>query len=122
MEAATKNRRGRPKDILNNFYEQTFNDMAPRTAQNTGYAGFFIVSTLKQKKGDFFVTKHGNFRRQGIAEQLGRMLKADLITEEQAKELAQWAIDDYNSGASVKQIESTLRLYRQTLQNAKSQK
>ena len=63
-------------------------------------------------KNNFFISEKGKIKRQGIAEQLGRMLGAELITTEEARELAQWAIDRYNSGYSVKQIESTLRLYR----------
>ena len=120
MEAATKNRRGRPKLPGTIAAEMIFTEKETRAAQNMYYAGTFIHNA-GYSYNSFFVTGKGNFRRQGIAEQIGRMLKADLITIEQAKELAQLAIDDYNSGTSVKQIESTLRLYRQALQNAESQ-
>lgn len=121
MEAATKNKRGRPKLPGTIAAEMVFTEKETRAAQNLLYA-MTCIDKIGGRNNPFFVTAKGNIRRQGIAEQLGRMLEADLITVEKAKELVQWAIDDYNSGTSVKQIESTLRLYRQALQNAKSQK
>lgn len=117
MEAATKKKRGRPKSANTIAAEMVFTEKETRAAQNLLYA-MTCIDKIGGRNNPFFTTAKGNIRRQGIAEQLGRMLEADLITVEQAKELAQWAIDDYNSGASVKQIESTLRLYKQTLQNA----
>ena len=130
MEADTEKKRGRPRTFAGtmgrNMKDTIFVDDGLRAATNKYYAmkglQAYYGELDKAKNGSFFISDNRKVRRQGIAEQLGRMLVAELITTEQAKELAQWAIDDYNSGTSVKQIESTLRLYRQTLQNAESQK
>lgn len=124
MEADTKNKRGRPQTITGIIARQSIEsailDTGERAAINYHYATHFLYTCYGEnlENGSFFLSNNRKVRRQGIAEQLGRMLVAELITTEQAKELAQWAIDTYNNGTSVKQIESTLRLYRQTLQNA----
>lgn len=114
MVTDTKNKRGRPKLPNTIAAETAFNEMETRAAQNISYAGTFIHAA-GYSYNSFFVTGKGRIRRQGIAEQLGRMLEGELITIEQARELAQWAIDEYNSGGSVKAIADTLRLYRQNL-------
>lgn len=124
MEADSKKKRGRPQTvagIMSRMYmDENILDTGERATINHYYATHFLFECYGKnlESGSFFISDNRKVRRQGIAEQIGRMLEADLITVEQAKELAQWAIDDYNSGASVKQIESTLRLYKQTLQNA----
>lgn len=122
MEADTKNKKGRPSKHSATY--TVFPEKEKRTAANMYFAMKLIVDVIGEKPGDknnFFITEKGNIRRQGIAEQLGRMLEADLITVEQAKELAQYAINDYNSGESVKQIEKNLRHLRQALQNGEYQ-
>ena len=129
MEAATKKKRGRPRTFAGSMgrdmKDTIFVDDGLRAATNKYYAmeglQAYYGELDKAENGSFFISDNRKVRRQGIAEQLGRMLVAELITTEQAKELAQWAIDTYNNGTSVKQIESTLRLYRQTLQKAESQ-
>lgn len=57
-------------------------------------------------------------RRQGIAEQIGRMLEAVLITTDQTRELAEECIKDYKNGDSVKDIVEHLTYFRQLLQEA----
>lgn len=122
MESDTKKKRGRPQTvagIMSRMYmDENILDTGERAAINHYYATHFLFECYGKnlESGSFFVSNNRKVRRQGIAEQLGRMLEADLITTEQAKELAQWAIDDYNSGSSVKAITSTLRLYRQNLE------
>ena len=128
MVTDTKNKRGRPQTITGIIARQSIEsailDTGERAAINYHYATHFLYTCYGEnlENGSFFLSNNRKVRRQGIAEQLGRMLEAELITAGEARELAQWAIDEYNSGTSVKQIESTLRLYRQTLQSAKSQK
>ena len=119
MVAATKNKRGRPKSWQTTATETAFPEKEIRAGQNYIYASEFIHSVLGERPGqpgNFFVTDRGNIRRQGIAEQLGRMYAAGLIDEEQGKELAQTVIDLYNSGESVKQLETRLRRIRIDLQ------
>lgn len=112
METDTKKRRGRPKSVQTLTAEATglFSELTPRAAQNQVYAA--RVMMMNGGPGSFFWTERGKQRRQGIAEQIGRMLEADLITEDQAKELTQEAIDLYNKGWSVKQIAGLLREMR----------
>ena len=115
MAADTKNKRGRPPKH-SAFYD-FFPEKEKRAAANMYFAMYFIKDVMKEKPGDkdnFFITERGNIRRQGIAEQLGRMLDAGEITEGEAKNLAEWAIDTYNTGGSVKNIVKALRLYRRT--------
>lgn len=116
MEAATKNRRGRPKKIGNQIAENAFNDMEPRAAQNVYYAGKAFL-TLEGENADpevkdFFVTARGNYRRQGILEQLGRMLEEGSITVEDGRGLLRECMADYKQGESVKIIEKRLRTLR----------
>lgn len=116
MVTDTKNKRGRPPK--HSAMYTVFPELEKRTAANMYFAMGFIKDVMGEKPGDknnFFISEKGKIKRQGIAEQLGRMLEAELITIEQARELAQWAIDSYNAGDSVKHITSTLRLYRQNL-------
>ena len=82
------------------------------------YAGHAIL-TCGYGKGSFFVTPGGSLRHQGIAEQVGRIMYAELATEEEAKELLKQAIEDYENGESVKEIERRLRLLRLSFQTAK---
>lgn len=114
METATKKKRGRPKSVYGKMAD-VFPEMEPRAAQNMLYAGK-LVNMLGQKPGDFFVTERGNYRRQGIAEKIGRMYESDLIDEEEARDLAQWAIDFYNDGNTVKEIEQALSIIRKDIE------
>jgi len=114
METDTKNKRGRPKLPNTITAEAAFSDKEKRAAQNTSYAGAFIAAA-GYGLNSFFVTGKGNIRRQGIAEQIGRMLEADIITIEQAKQLAQEAQKDYENGESVKEISKALARLRQAL-------
>lgn len=114
MAAATENKRGRPKKIDDVWY-YSFSELEKRTAQNTFYVAEAIRIT-NDKPGGFFVTDKGKFRRNGIAEQIGRAFVDGLISEEQGRELAEIAINQYANGKSVKEIEKDLRIFRQTLQ------
>jgi len=120
MVSDTKNKRGRPKLPSTIAAESVWPEKETRTAQNISYAGNLIL-LLGQKPGDFFVTSRGSLRRQGIAEQIGRMLESDLITTDQARELAEQCIDDYQNGETVKDIVKHLTYFRQLLQEAAKQ-
>jgi hypothetical protein len=119
MVAATENKRGRPKKINDSLY-YAFPECEKRTAQNIFYVSEAIRIT-DDKPGGFFVTNKGMFRRNGIAEQIGRACVDGLISEEQGRELAEIAINQYANGKSVKEIEKDLRIFRQTLQRELSE-
>ena len=118
MVTDTKNKRGRPRTVTGILARESIEtamlDTGERAAINYLYAAHFLITCYGKtlENGSFFLSNNRKVRRQGIAEQLGRMLEAELITIEQARELAQQAIDEYNSGESVKAIADTLRLYR----------
>ena len=114
MVSDTKNKRGRPKKPVTIAAEMFFTEKGTRAAQNIGYAAELIV-LLGQKPGDFFYSSRGNIRRQGIAEQIGRMLDAELITPDQARELTEQCIKDYENGETVKEITKHLTYFRQVL-------
>ncbi len=82
-------------------------DPEKRTAQNIFYAGR-TITLLGQHPGDFFITEKGNFRRQGIAEIIGRLHFAGKLTDEQAIELAESAMEVYKSGTKVKEVEKMI--------------
>ena len=115
METATKNKRGRPAKFSNEYYSM-WQDKEKRAAQNTYYASMIILM-MESKRGSFFVTDRGNLRRQGIAEKIGRLYCAGKLTEDQAKELTQAAIDQYQSGATVKEVERTIKAFSDTYLN-----
>ena len=102
-ETATKKKRGRP-EVLPTATYSLFNEQERRTVQNQFYAGVTIIELLKQKPGDFFVTEKGKFRRQSIAERIGRLYCAGKLSEDEARELAEMAMRDYTAGATVKDV------------------
>ena len=118
MVADTKNKRkrGRPKlpDTIIREKIGLNPEMSNRQYQNHMYAVRFIGEVLEENH-PFFTRKQGGIRRQGIAEQIGRMYVEGLQTKEQCKRLAQWVMDDYNDGTSVKTITKTLSLIRKKL-------
>ena len=120
MVADTKKKRGRPKSPHAITFESVFPELSTRAAQNVGYAGKIAVGLLKQGPVDFFITSRGSFRRQSIAEQIGRMYSDGLITEDQARDLAREAMQDYESGATVKEIVKTLSTLRQVYKRARA--
>lgn len=111
MVSDTKNKRGRPTKFNEALY-LIWDDREKRSAQNVYYAGIAVREILNHKPGDFFVDKRGTFRRQAIAEQIGRIYKEGLLTIDQCRELAQVSIDDYNDGSSTKEIAKTLTALR----------
>ena len=125
MEAATKNKKGRPKNkeyeearILNNNYSAYNTEIGNRALQNTVNAQYFLTNLINEERSDielFFMTSEGNLRRKGIAEQIGRMLREGLIDQKTAEQIADEAIKLYNAGRSSKQIEAALRRRRQKL-------
>ena len=60
----------------------------------------------------FFLTKEGLIKHKGIAEQIGRMLLKNTISEDQAIDFVEECIDEYNAGESSKEIEKRLRRFR----------
>ena len=117
MASDTKKQKGRPKKFDTSLYA-LFNDKEARAAQNTYYASLAIHELLDERPGGFFVTCRGNIRRQGIAEQLGRLYDTGVIDKEQGRELAQTVMEEYNNGATAKEIETKLRTFRRSLQEA----
>ena len=111
METATKKKRGRPAQFTALDYE-ILSCRSNRAAQNLYYAARLAQGILKQRPGDFFITESGYYRRQGIAEKIGRMYVDGIIDEDDARNLAQQAIDLYNDGTTVKEIEKCLSYIR----------
>lgn len=131
MEAATKNRRGRPKNelyhearITNNLYGAYNVEIGTRALQNTVNAQYFLVNGLDDDSEAllFFLTNEGNLKHKGIAEQIGRLMMEHLITNKDAEKIAETAIQHYNNGQSSKQIETMLRHYRNSLKEAATKK
>ena len=121
MVAATKNKRGRPADSLyadavrQNIIDNAYNpEISTRAIQNTVNAEEFICLLTESDSNLqwFFLCRDGQTKHKGIAEQIGRMMREGLITEEQAIQTAENAIKAYASGMSSKEIEKTLRQYR----------
>jgi len=123
MVAATKNKRGRPADEryqralkINNFSNDYNPAVSTRTIQNSVNAELFEC-LMKERECSremhrFFYTCEGNTKHKGIAEQIGRMMREGLISDDQALELAQICIDAYSRGKTSKELEKWLREYR----------
>jgi len=123
MVAATKNKRGRPVDkryqtaleisIESKDYNPT---VSTRTIQNSVNAELFECLMIERdcslEMHQFFYTREGNTKNKGIAEQIGRMMREGLISDDQALRLAQMCIDAYSKGRSSKELEKGLREYR----------
>lgn len=112
MEAATKNKRGRPKVFDGKMDADPVDRVDHRQNVNLMYAIFCADNLLNQREGDFFISDKGAIRRVGIAEQIGRLWYEGLATDEECKELARKSIEDYQNGQGVKQIEQRLRNLR----------
>lgn len=122
MEAATKNKRGRPADSsykeairLDNLNKAYKPDVGIRTIQNSVNAEEFIclvINTDNDNLYDFFSAKEGQLRHKGIAEQIGRMMREGLISNEQAIQTADNAVKAHANGWPSKEIEKVLRHYR----------
>ena len=114
MEAATKNKRGRPKTVIGILSDDLMysHNLAKRTAVNSYYACQAVLKLGYGQNGSFFLTDYRKVRRQGIAEQLGRMLE-DGFSVEDCKELAETCIKEYQAGVPCKKIEQRLRDVRQ---------
>ena len=130
MVSDTKNKRGRPRTIAGiigrDMKDTVFVDDGLRAATNKYYAmeclKVFYGKLENAENGSFFVNENRKIRRQGIAEQIGRMLESELITPDQARELAEECIRDYESGQTVKEITKHLAYFRQVLQGRSGQK
>ena len=106
MEADTKKKRGRPAGFPEELY-MINSDKEKRPAQNLYYATM-IVSLLDQNPGDFFLRENKSYRRQGVAEKIGRMYASGKITEDEARTLALEAMKLYEKGVSCKELEKRL--------------
>lgn len=116
---ATKNKRGRPKGTIAQAVESDKGlwTHTERTEINTFFAGQCVFLNEKEFK-PFFVTDYGGFRRNGIAEQIGRMREEELATDEELIELTRQCIKDYENGEKVKDIEKRLRYLRMVWKEA----
>ena len=93
MAAATKNKRGRPADSLyadavrRNISNRAYNpEISARAVQNAVNAEEFTCLLIESDSNLqwFFSCRNGQTKHKGIAEQLGRMMREGLKTEEQA--------------------------------------
>lgn len=117
MEAATKNKRGRPRGIIGELARITANqwDDTDRAIKNRLYAVKCIQLDEASLK-PFFVTSTGKLKRQGIAEQIGRMKVYGTASDAELLQLAHDCIEQYKAGESVKAIERHLRQARQIIE------
>lgn len=127
MVAATKNKRGRPiKEEyreaywLANMGDEDYAGRSLRTIRTIEAAEPFIGAIFRNDDKfsymySFFHSKEGRLLKTGIAEQLGRMISENLITEERAFDIADDVITAYENGITVKVIEKQLRQMRLTL-------
>lgn len=113
MEAATKNKRGRPRK--HQIIETLFPEYEPRRAQNMYYAMGAIKEIAGGRSDNFFVTPKGKIKRQGIAEQLGRIYAEGIASPEECRALLETVKQEYAAGASVKDLERKLRRTRLAL-------
>lgn len=121
MVAATKKKRGRPADswyseaVRMNITGHAYNpEISTRAIQNTVNAEqlLCLLMELDNDLYSFFSCRNGNIKHKGIAEQIGRMMRDGLITEEQAINIAENAVNAYVNGMDSKTIEKSLRHYR----------
>lgn len=120
LEAATKNKRGRPKKDAYQYRLRLRNEndeqLSDRGIQNTYYAEEIDSLLMEYERIDlqsFFLTGDGLMKRKGILEQLGRMMDAGLFdTEDALFSLIEDCITAYNMGLTSKAIERRLRAYR----------
>lgn len=117
MEADTKNKRGRPRGIIGELARITANqwDDTDRAIKNRLYAVKCIQLDEASLK-PFFVTSTGKLKRQGIAEQIGRMKVYGTASDAELLQLAHNCIEQYKSGHPVKEIEQHLRQARQIIE------
>jgi hypothetical protein len=92
-------------------------DGGERARTNLVYC-FYTVKLNEQEFKPFFATDYGGFRRNGIAEQIGRMREEELATDEELIELTRQCIKDYENGEKVKDIEKRLRYLRMVWKEA----
>ena len=120
MVAATKKKRGRhvSEHYSTDYYIhliQNGEDLSQRVIRNRKNAEDFMCLLIDKDEygiSDFFMTREGTLKHNGIAEQIGRMLYEDAITADQAIATAANCINAYNSGMTSKEIEKRLRQYR----------
>lgn len=133
MVAATEKKRGRPAIQLyadaiklNNNYGAYNKELSKRAIQNNVNAKYFIVNAVESDNAPdelyfFFATSEGGERHNGIAEQIGRLMRGKYISVEQAIDIALQAMEEYKNGATSKQIEQQLRRYKKYLQREDGQ-
>ncbi len=112
MEAATKKKRGRPAQFKDGLYT-IYYDKEKRTAQNLYFAGkgYDLLGDAYQS---FFFTEKGKWKRQGIAEQIGRMYEQDQFKKEDCVTIGETAVKLIEKGWKVKSIERWIRNGRKT--------
>ena len=115
MEAATKNKRGRPKKENAGIIKSLVYSLneTTRTAQNSYYACKGVRNIIQpfypEAESLFLNPDNHKIKRQGVAEQLGRIAEED---PEQAIEYAGECIELINQGEKSKDIENALRKCR----------
>ncbi len=123
MEAATKNRRGRPNiykahqvEIAEAINRNSFPSYSNRSLTNLLYvqAGMEIAQQLYGEEGtkQLFSTDRGNMKHKSILEQIGRMFLQNQFSEESCKNALSEAVELLQQGAKVKDIERAIRITR----------
>ena len=125
MEAATKNKRGRP-DVFSTYYKNPkdarelhfslYQGLDKRSLTNMVYCekGWDIAKELGEYTKQYFWTDKGNWKAKGIAEQLGRMYLQSGFDIESCKDICKTALLMIDNGFTVKTIERWIRKGRNT--------
>lgn len=131
MEAASKNKRGRP-DIFSRkgispmkiWMIQNFPEYGDRSIANQYYVnhGISIAESClgKDEAKKVFSNERGSFKNKGIAEQIGRMSVQNNYDEESCAEILKQAIDLLNKGYKVKEVEKLIRDFRNNKQHERT--
>ena len=116
LEAATKNKKFMREWIREAEKRPRDEDRTKRAIKNEYYALICFAVIDKENATNefknFFGSTTGKIRRQGIAEQIGRMRIYRLATDKELIKLLRACIKQYNNGESVKDIEKQLRELR----------
>ena len=126
MEAATKNKKGRPK-VFNStdlWLSDSGEDLLHRGRVNRAYRDIGIDRLLTACFPDcdfddnemmWFITDSFGVsyrKKAGVLEQLGRMEKSNLFTENELNQIVEEILKAIRQGRKSKEIENELRQYR----------
>ena len=126
LEAATKNKKYLREWIKEAEKRPKNEDRTERAIKNEFFALICLAVINKENVinefKSFFGSTTGKIKRQGIAEQIGRLKFYGLVTDKELIKLVRACIKQYNNGESVKDIEKQLRELRPKTRTGKPEK